>query len=323
MINPKISVIIPVYNVEKYLAECLDSCVNQTLRDIEIICVDDCSPDGSITILKKYAKKDSRIKIIRHETNMGLGAARNTGIANALGEYIWFVDSDDFIDMRACQILYDTACKNDADVLTFCAVNVISDDKENYVLENSAYYTDWPHNTVIDPAECQALAGKHFPVSACHYITRRNVMTSRKFRTSCYYEDTDFTPILFYESQKIFCICYTAYFRRINPLSITQTDFTPKKLQDLISVDFSLADYVKNHSVPRKTFLHTFYVSHVNYVFGLLQENEKMEIPPQMKKDFLSLKHENDAFDKKITVRIRRKLVRILEKVIRLVENME
>ena len=99
MIEPKISIIIPVYNVEKYLRECLDSCINQTLADIEIICVDDCSPDNSIKILEEYQAKDYRIKIFRHEKNKNLGAARNTGIQNAIGEYVWFVDSDDYIDI--------------------------------------------------------------------------------------------------------------------------------------------------------------------------------------------------------------------------------
>ncbi len=105
MNHPKISIIIPVYNVEKYLRECLDSCVNQTLEDIEIICVDDASPDNSIKILEEYQQKDSRIRIFRHEENKNLGTARNTGLTNATGEYVWFVDSDDYIDTKACQIL--------------------------------------------------------------------------------------------------------------------------------------------------------------------------------------------------------------------------
>lgn len=93
---PKISVIIPVYNVEKYLAECLTSVVNQTFKDIEIICVNDGSTDNSPMILEEFAQKDSRIKIINQE-NQGLAAARNTGIEVATGEYITFVDSDDYV----------------------------------------------------------------------------------------------------------------------------------------------------------------------------------------------------------------------------------
>lgn len=93
---PKISVIIPVYNVEKYLAECLTSVVNQTFKDIEIICVNDGSTDNSPKILKEFAQKDSRIRIINQE-NQGLSAARNTGLDVATGEYVSFIDSDDFV----------------------------------------------------------------------------------------------------------------------------------------------------------------------------------------------------------------------------------
>ena len=94
-----ISVIVPVYNVEKYLSKCLDSIINQTYQNLEIICVDDGSTDSSPMILEEYAKKDSRIKIITRQ-NGGLSAARNTGVKNATGEFVSFVDSDDWIDLE-------------------------------------------------------------------------------------------------------------------------------------------------------------------------------------------------------------------------------
>ena len=91
---PKVSVIIPVYNVEKYLKQCLDSVVNQTLKDIEIICVNDGSTDNSLEILEEYAQKDNRIIIISQE-NQGQSVARNIALEKATGEYVGFVDSDD------------------------------------------------------------------------------------------------------------------------------------------------------------------------------------------------------------------------------------
>ena len=92
----KVSIIVPTYNVENYLVECLESIVNQTLKDIEIICIDDGSTDNSGKILDEYAQKDSRIKVI-HKENAGYGKAMNLGLDNATGEYIGFVDSDDFV----------------------------------------------------------------------------------------------------------------------------------------------------------------------------------------------------------------------------------
>ncbi|WP_304354613.1 glycosyltransferase family 2 protein [Brachyspira innocens] len=121
----KISVIVPVYNVENYLRQCLDSIINQTLKDIEIICVDDCSPDNSIEILEEYKNKDNRISIIRHSNNQGLGPARNTGLKHANGEYISFIDSDDYIDKNFLFYLYSTAKKYDSDVTN--TINIKND----------------------------------------------------------------------------------------------------------------------------------------------------------------------------------------------------
>ena len=108
----KISLIIPIYNTSKYLSQCLDSVLSQTLKEIEIICIDDGSTDNSIKILKNYANADSRIKIITQQ-NSGAGFARNNGIKNASGEYIAFLDSDDYyLDTDVLESLYENAKKN-------------------------------------------------------------------------------------------------------------------------------------------------------------------------------------------------------------------
>lgn len=112
---PKVSVIVPIYNVEIYLARCLDSLINQTLEDIEIICVNDGSTDNSTQILEDYAKKDNRIKIIT-QVNSGLSEARNTGVRNSSGDYIGFVDSDDYVDSDYFEKLYIAASDNNADI---------------------------------------------------------------------------------------------------------------------------------------------------------------------------------------------------------------
>ena len=111
----KISIIIPVYNVEKYLKQCLDSIINQTFIDFECICVNDDSTDNSLNILQEYAKKDKRIKIISQK-NTGVAMARNTGLSVATGDYILFIDSDDFIDNNFCEVLYNDAKKYNCDI---------------------------------------------------------------------------------------------------------------------------------------------------------------------------------------------------------------
>ena len=104
---PKVSIIIPTYNVESYIARCLESCINQTLHDIEILVIDDCGSDGSIQIAQDYAKLDSRIKIIHNANNLGTFATRIVGIRQALGEYIAFLDADDYLTHNACEISYN------------------------------------------------------------------------------------------------------------------------------------------------------------------------------------------------------------------------
>lgn len=114
----KISVVVPVYNVENYLPECLDSLINQTLSDIEIICVNDGSTDNSLSILEDYAQNDNRIKIIIQE-NMGLSGARNTGLDYVNGKYVFFLDSDDWIELNALDDLFNYAEKLDLEITIF------------------------------------------------------------------------------------------------------------------------------------------------------------------------------------------------------------
>lgn len=118
MQTPKLSIIIPVYNVEKYLRQCLDSIINQTLRDIEIICVDDGSTDGSRAVLDEYSAKDTRLKVIK-QNHSNAGACRNAAMAVAKGEYLGFVDADDFCDLTLFEKVYTKAKSDDADVVSY------------------------------------------------------------------------------------------------------------------------------------------------------------------------------------------------------------
>ena len=118
MNDVKVSIIIPVYNPGELLNRCLDSASNQTLKDIEIICIDDGSSDGSLDILNRYAKNDSRFKVLS-QPNLGAGIARNKGLEYANGEYIVFLDSDDFIESDMCECLYNHAKRLDSDLVLF------------------------------------------------------------------------------------------------------------------------------------------------------------------------------------------------------------
>ena len=118
--QPKVSILIPVYNKAGYLPKCLASVLKQTLREIEIIAVNDASPDNAAEVLAEYAAKDNRIKIITHEKNGGILAARLSGIAAATGEYLIFLDADDYLDTDTARACYAKAKKTGADMIHFC-----------------------------------------------------------------------------------------------------------------------------------------------------------------------------------------------------------
>jgi glycosyltransferase involved in cell wall biosynthesis len=130
---PKISVIVPVYNAQEYLSRCLDSIFNQTLKDIEVICIDDFSSDNSANILKQYAENYKNLKVIHLENNHGESVARNTGISLAKGEYLAFVDNDDEIDLNFYEKLYEKAQENDSDIVKGQAIEIGYNGQKQYV----------------------------------------------------------------------------------------------------------------------------------------------------------------------------------------------
>lgn len=131
VVPPKISIIIPVYNAEKYLRQCLDSVVNQTLKEIEILCINDGSTDSSLDILNEYAEQDKRIKVFSQK-NSGPATARNVGLDNATGDYLWFIDADDWCELNACEYLYQYVQKKQVDIVFFAANSFV----EKYANEN-------------------------------------------------------------------------------------------------------------------------------------------------------------------------------------------
>ncbi len=134
----KFSIIVPVYNVEKYLSKCLDSLVNQTYSNIEIICINDGSTDNSLQILENYAQKDNRIKVINQE-NQGVSVARNNGIDNATGDYILFVDADDWLEFNACDVLNKSIKKDSTELVIFWHYDIINEQKKSSLPQIKQY----------------------------------------------------------------------------------------------------------------------------------------------------------------------------------------
>ena len=247
------SLIIPIYNVENFISICLDSCINQTFKDIEIICINDCSLDESYKILEKYADIDSRIKIITHDINKGLGGARNSGINIASGEYIWFIDSDDIISLDACELLYSVVIKNKVDIIRFNLINFL--DNKNYRIGTYARVDkcEWPYNKIIIKEEHIKL--NKTELTACTYVTSKDHIKKYLFREKSYHEDIDFTTILFSDAETIFCINSALYFRRLHKNSITGGGvLLQKRIIDSLTALEILLNYSNNLKLPKNHF---------------------------------------------------------------------
>ena len=209
----RISVIVPVYNVEKYLERCVKSLTDQTLREIQIILVDDGSLDGSGELCRQFAKKDSRIQVISKK-NEGQGLARNSGLSCVSGKYVTFVDSDDYIDTDTFEVLWNTMESSRADL---CCYSYVKHDTEGKIVykakvderlyENNAVYTSFLLHYFGDDPLLDDLRG----VSACMSMFRTEIINHNKIRflseRKVFSEDT------------LFCLDYCKYIKKVVTLS--------------------------------------------------------------------------------------------------------
>ena len=144
---PKVSIVVPVHNVEKYVGECIESLVNQTLKDIEIICIDDCGKDNSMQIIEQFAQRDKRIKIIKNTKNRGVSYSRNIGIKKAIAPYILFCDSDDMLTPDACEKMLNIITQQNADIAA-CSMKIIYE--ANQELQSVDNYLKIAQNGTFD-----------------------------------------------------------------------------------------------------------------------------------------------------------------------------
>lgn len=232
-----ISVIVPIYNVEKYINKCIDSIINQTYTNLEIILVDDGSPDNCGKICDEYAEKDNRIKVI-HKENGGLSDARNVGIKNAKGMYVTVVDSDDYIEQKYIEILYKSIKENETD-LAIGSHKVIYENgtiidkstNEENVLESKNVLKRILYDEGID-------------LSAWAKLYKKELFYSIQYPKDRLYEDAATTYKLIDSSNKISIISKPIYNYMIRNNSITNNDFSKKKMDLIISTE-EMATYIK------------------------------------------------------------------------------
>ena len=201
----KVSVVVPVYNVEDYLAECLDSIVNQTLDDIEIICINDGSPDNSLEILREYEARDDRITVIDQE-NGGHAVATNRGMDLAKGKYLFLMDSDDILDIHALEETYKVAEERQVDFVIFQAINYYMDtgelvEQENYSMNEIA---DRVGDSVFDWKDVRDLAFDITVTPWSKLYNREFVMKNNcRFSEGLVFDDNIFFWEVFFSAERI------------------------------------------------------------------------------------------------------------------------
>lgn len=216
---PKISVIVPVYNVESYLTQCLESICNQTLKDIEIICVDDYSSDGSRAIMEEFAQNDNRVRIVQSKKK-GVSFARNTGLEHARAEYIQFIDSDDYILPTMCETMYTTMIEHDVDAVV-CGVIPFFEKGQEY--RNQEYIFDYferKNKHGLYPVDGDILS--YVMISVCIQLMKKSLLDAYDIRCLehrlC--EDQFVTRAYLSVSKNIFCLSDRFYMRRYRNGSI-------------------------------------------------------------------------------------------------------
>lgn len=256
-VMPKVSIIIPCYNMEKYIERCLDSVQKQLLSDIEIICVDDKSTDNTLSILKSRAEKDSRIRIIEQEKNMGVAVARNTAIDAATGEYIGFVDADDYVDLDYYKKLYNGAIKDEAEISKGLFV-VIEPDGRRWI---TPYSTEAKKRKTLFNYDFQSA------------IYKKSFLDAHNLRFpvgAVLAEDICFLFKAVYLCNKIHVSDYqTAYFYPLRPDSASNNTVSHKKVESVLTISRELINW--GNKIPDMPAID--YTHMIEFIFNTLIKN--------------------------------------------------
>ena len=302
MENIKVSVIVPVYNVEKYLHRCLDSIINQTLKEIEIICVNDCSTDSSLNILENYKDKEDRIIIINHQKNLRLAAARNSGMKAAKGEYISFIDSDDYIENNFLENLYKSAKNNDADISCARVEEFINNNyqDENYVNFWSFYNKN--SDILIKPED---KFGYIYSCAVWNKIYRRYFININniRFYEDLYIEDVPFTHATAILSNKIVLVNDTHYYYNRGNISSNMMDAKKsKKALDTINLTKKSREFLEGKLFDNADTLKYYQILNGFEIYNLfgwlngINKKYRNKYYKIMRKVFLNLNIENNNF---------------------------
>lgn len=298
----EISVIIPIYNQEKYLSDCLDNIINQSFRDIEILCINDGSTDNSLEILEDYALKEERIRIITQE-NQGLAATRNRGIEIANGKYVYFIDSDDYLESTALEKLHDLSEKLDPDFIMF-KLNNFDEGSGEPIIDD--YYT-MPHlkervgDNLFNYDDVSDFALK-LAVNVPGNFYNREFINDLRFPEGLLFEDNVFFTNALFKATKIYFYDEFLYHRRVRENSLSRS-----LSLDTIEITDILLDLCEEYCHPhhkRELYYRIFH--NIYKVFDDAPEECKEDVFKGIKsryKKFDAKWHEDDYFNNKLNPR--------------------
>jgi glycosyltransferase involved in cell wall biosynthesis len=263
---PKVSIIVPIYNVEKYLYKCIDSILDQTFSDFELLLVNDGSPDTCGEICNEYAKKDKRIKVI-HKENGGLADARNAGLDIATGEYIGFVDSDDFIESDMYEKLLNACMLNEASISMCGRYNVFENELKPLFSFNGIKV--WNSKEAIE----RLLTWDNIDSSACDKLFKKDLFHNIRFPVGKYNEDIFVMTKILSKANKIVHIGVSKYYYYHRTNSITTETFSEKKM-DLIDASKKVLDFVIEKYPDVRSKAVSFHLKGIIHLVRILQSNE-------------------------------------------------
>lgn len=248
--KPRLSVIVPVYKVEPYLQKCIDSILAQTFRDLELILVDDGSPDSCPAICDAAAEKDERV-VVLHRKNAGLSAARNAGLAAARGDYIGFVDSDDYIAPEMYQTLYDTMQRNDAQ-LAVCNYTYV--DEKGDVTGN--WNSPMKEEEVLNRVQAMDRLGgdgSWYYITAWNRLYRRELFENIRFPLGKLHEDEYIVHYIYWACERIVVVPKPLYFYVQRGGSIMRQKTLRRYLDNIWGI-FDRVDFAQEHGLNRLAF---------------------------------------------------------------------
>lgn len=225
---PQISVVIPVYNAEKYLSACLDSVLNQTFTDYEIICINDGSPDNCASILEEYANRYAKIKVITQQ-NKGVSITRNIGISKATGKYIYFVDSDDIIHPQLLETAFYYAEHFNTDIVSFNLEERVYNQTETAPFD----IKDISYKIADNPILSLPFSGPHrIHHSVCTRLCKKSLFQKNSFIPNIHFEDFPYTYVLLSHLPRTITLDKTLYFYTNNSKSISRQKTTPQDIKN-------------------------------------------------------------------------------------------